>query len=90
MMIIQCQNLSGPQRNGFLELLQKLKPKVHIALIIVQVILVYDLLGNDFYCYLVIFGLINWIVQVEVLKIFNEVLFVWGREYPFPMEFGHG
>ena len=29
MIRIQCQNLSSPQRNELLELLQKLKPKVH-------------------------------------------------------------
>ena len=44
-----------------------------IALLVVRFIFVYDLLGNDFDFYLVIFSLLHWIVQVEVLDIYNKV-----------------
>ena len=58
--------------------------------LVVQVILVYDLLGNEFDCYPVIFGPIHWIIQVEVLDIYNKVFYVWGEEYAVPVEFGCG
>ena len=58
--------------------------------LVVQVILVYDLLGNEFDCYPVIFGPIHWIIQVEVLEIYYKVFSVWGVEYDVPMDFGCG
>ena len=39
------------------------------TLLVFKVILVYDLLGGEFDFYLLIFGLLCWIVQVEVLDI---------------------
>ena len=43
---------------------------VVITLIVFQVILVYYLLQNDFDCYLVIFGILNWDFQVEFLDVY--------------------
>ena len=37
-----------------------------------------------------IFGLLYWIFQVEVLEIYNEVFTIWYGEYAVPMEFGYG
>ena len=42
---------------------------VSIYLLVVKVIFVYDLLGNEFDYYFVIFSLLRWIIQVEVLDI---------------------
>ena len=47
-------------------------------------------MGNEFQCYILIFGLIHWIVQVEVLDIYNQVSSVWGEYEAVPMEFGRG
>ena len=49
---------------------------VSIALLVVQVILVYALLGNDFDFYLLLFVLLHFIVQLEVLDIYNKLFYV--------------
>ena len=61
---------------------------VYIVLIVVQVLLVCYLLGNEFDCYSVIFALISWIVRVEVLDIYYKIFAIWGREYAVTMDFG--
>ena len=63
---------------------------VFINFLGVKVILVYYLLENEFHCYIVIFGHLYWIVQVEVLDIYNQVSSVWGEYEAIPMEFGRG
>ena len=58
---------------------------VTIALIVDQVIFVYNLLVNEFENYLVIFGLLHWIFQVEVIDIYNKVFSVRGGDDAVPM-----
>ena len=48
-----------------------------IDLLVDQVIFLYDLLGDEFECYPLIFGLLYWIVHVEVIDIYNKVFLVW-------------
>ena len=54
---------------------------VCIDLLVDNVIFIFDLLGDGFERYLVIFDLIRWIVQVEVIDIYNEVFSIWCRDY---------
>ena len=63
---------------------------VSISLLVVKVMLVYYLLGEYFGCYLVIFGLLHWIVQLEVLDIYHKICSIWVGEDAVPMEFGRG
>ena len=63
---------------------------VSINLLVVQVIFVYDLLENDFYCYLSILIILYWIFQIEVPGIYNKGFSVWCVEDAIPMDFGNG
>ena len=65
----------GPCLNQAIHSLFEYYIYVSITLIFFQVILVYDLLRNDLDCYLVIFGLLNWIVDM-----YNKVFSTWGGE----------
>ena len=58
-----------------------------VTLLFVQVILFYHLLGDEFDRYFVIFILIYWIVQVEVLDIYYKLFAIWGVEESVTMEF---
>ena len=50
---------------------------VSIDLLVDKVIFIYDLLGDEFERYLLIFGLLHSIIQVEALYIYNEVFSIW-------------
>ena len=62
---------------------------ISIFLVVVQVILVYDIFSNELDYYPVRFNLLHWIVQNEVIFIYNKVFFFWGGEYSVLREFGH-
>ena len=61
---------------------------VFIDLLGFKIILVYDFLENKFDCYIVIFIFLHWIVQIEVLGIYNKLFSIWGGEDNVTIEFG--
>ena len=63
---------------------------IAVSLLVVQVILLNYLFGNTVDCYFVIFVFLHWIVQVEVLGIYDNEFLVWCGENAVPREFSHG
>ena len=61
-----------------------------MSLLFYQVIFVYELLGNEFELYIVIFVLLHWIVKLEVPYIYNDLFTIWCGDNAVPMEFGCG
>ena len=62
---------------------------ISISLLVVQVIFVHYLLWYEFDFYLLIFGLLCWVFQVEVIDIYYKIFSVWGGEDIVSMYFGH-
>ena len=60
---------------------------VAINFFVDKVTFVYDILGNDFERCLIIYGLLRWIVQVDVLEIYNKAFSIWYGEDAVKIEF---
>ena len=60
---------------------------IRVKFLVVKVIPVHYILEDRFYCYFFILVLLNWIVQVEILGIDDEVFGVWGGWDSLPIDF---
>ena len=51
---------------------------VAVKFIVVRIIFVNYLLGNEVDCSFIIIFFIHWVIKVEVLNIYNELFVIWG------------
>ena len=63
---------------------------VSVTLLVFPVVLVNYLSGDEFYCYVVIFVLVHYIFQLEVIGVYDKIFSIWGGEDAIPIYFSCG